>query len=62
MGVARSAPQGAHHYVDVIYLNENKEGSMSFIVLGVSPTLTRFTTKIHFTPLDKAPLHPIPSV
>ncbi len=24
MGVARSAPQGAHHYVDVIYLNGNK--------------------------------------
>ncbi len=49
MNVTRSAPQGAHYHVDVIYL-------LQYVtILPVWPTSTRFPTSIHI-PVDSIPL------
>ncbi len=52
MGVARSAPHGAHYHAGVIDL----------MVLRVRPTPTRFPTNSLFTSENSASLHSIPSV
>ncbi len=65
MDVSRSAPQGAHYHVDVIYLTSitgNKEGSKGLMVLRVKPTPTRFPTNSLHSPITNAPSHSILSV